>query len=330
MKKMKFWSMIMLTAMMLPFGGSCASNDSDEEKPLVVEVKDDGTTSNGSQCVIIDDKNLYLDYVKYTISEGDMVVSGYDKDGLKGLVNIVAKISYRGKVYEVVSIQDSAFRGCETLTSIIIPNSVTNIGHGAFDNCRNLESISIPNGVTKIENDVFAYCSSLTLITIPNSVETIGEEAFYYCSSLTSITIPNSVKNIKSYAFKRCSSLTSITIPNSVTKIEGGVFSHCSSLTSIIFSNNISSIETGTFMDCSSLTSITIPSNVTSMGGMAFRGCSNLTTIYCKAKTPPSIKLDNTFDSRTYENATMYVPQGSIDEYKSTYGWKLFHNIIEE
>ena len=32
MKKMKFWSMIMLTAMMLPFGGSCASNDSDEEK----------------------------------------------------------------------------------------------------------------------------------------------------------------------------------------------------------------------------------------------------------------------------------------------------------
>ena len=94
----------MLIVMMLPFWESCASNDSDEEKPLVVEVKDDGTTSNGSQCVIIDDKNLYLDYVKYTISEDHLVVSGYDKDSFNGTANIVSKITFRGKQYEVLSI----------------------------------------------------------------------------------------------------------------------------------------------------------------------------------------------------------------------------------
>ena len=130
-------------------------------------------------------------------------------------------------------IADGAFAFCKGLTSITIPNSVTEIGNGAFEVCHSLTSITIPNTVTSIGHGAFYFCSGLTSITIPNSVTSIGYEAFSGCKSLTSITIPNSVKEIGNLAFEGCESLTSITIPNSVTWIGHWAFEDCSSLKSV-------------------------------------------------------------------------------------------------
>ena len=120
-----------------------------------------------------------------------------------------------------------------SLTSITIPNSVTEIGGSAFEGCSGLTSITIPNSVTSIGSSAFYRCSSLTSITIPNSVTSIGYEAFRECSGLTFITIPSSVTSIGDGAFEGCRGLTSITIPNSVTEIGGYAFYRCSSLTSM-------------------------------------------------------------------------------------------------
>ena len=103
-----------------------------------------------------------------------------------------------------------AFYGCDNLTSITIPNSVTSIGDFAFYDCTKLTSITIPDSVTSIGEEAFRWCRSLTSITIPDSVTSIGEGAFWSCSSLTSITIPNSVTSIEDYTFQGCSSLTRI------------------------------------------------------------------------------------------------------------------------
>ena len=140
-------------------------------------------------------------------------------------------------------IADGAFADCSSLTSITIPNSVTEIRWCAFCNCTGLTSITIPNSVTSIGDEAFADCDGLTSITIPNSVTSIGEEAFRGCSGLTSITIPNSVKEIGVRAFYECTGLTSITIPNSVTEIEYGVFEGCSNLTSITIPNSVRRLE---------------------------------------------------------------------------------------
>ena len=118
-----------------------------------------------------------------------------------------------------------AYRAKET--NYTIPNNVTTIENWAFGGCNSLTSINIPNSVTTIGDGAFAYCKSLTNINIPNSVTTIGEGAFWGCDSLISINIPNSVTKIGNSAFEHCKSLTSINIPNSVTKIEGGAFRCC-------------------------------------------------------------------------------------------------------
>ena len=179
----------------------------------------------------------------------------------------------------VTEIESGAFSGCTGLTSITIPNSVTHIGESAFSGCTGLTSITIPNSVSEIGRVAFSGCTGLTSITIPNSVTHIRQYAFSDCTGLTSITIPNSVTEIDLRAFSGCSALTSITIPNLVRNIGSGVFSGCTGLTSITIPNSVWSIEQNAFSGCTGLTSITIPNSVWSIEQNAFSGCTGLTTI---------------------------------------------------
>ncbi|MBR5829007.1 MAG: leucine-rich repeat protein, partial [Bacteroidaceae bacterium] len=128
-----------------------------------------------------------------------------------------------------------AFNGCDGLTSVVIPNSVTSIGESAFDGCSGLTSVVIPNSVTSIGEGAFRDCSGLTSVTLGNSVTSIGDYAFYKCNALTSVTIPNGVTSIGNGTFERCTGLTSVTIPGSVTNIGGYAFSGCTKLESVTF-----------------------------------------------------------------------------------------------
>ena len=246
----------------------------------------------------------------------------------------------------VTSIGSYAFQHCSGLRSIVIPNSVTNIGGyafqdcsglteatigegvtsigaRAFDACSGLASVTIGNSVANIGQNAFYNCSRLTSVTIPNSVTSIGSWAFGYCSELTSVTIGDSVASIGQYAFYNCSGLTSVTIPNSVTNIGTQTFYKCSGLTSVTIGNSVTRIDGWAFGYCSELASVTIGDSVTSISDWAFGYCSGLTNIYSNPTTPPSIQT-HTFDSYT---ATVLVPCGSADEYRSANRWSNFQNI---
>ena len=157
------------------------------------------------------------------------IVSGYN--GLSSKVVIPSKRDG----FSITGIGSGAFKDCDFLQSVKIPNSVTSIGYEAFEGCSSLTSIKIPDSVTSIGSMAFYGCSSLTSIAIPDSVTSIGYGAFNSCTSLTSITIPDSVTSIESMAFYGCSSLTSITIPDSVTSICNYAFDECSSLTTVYY-----------------------------------------------------------------------------------------------
>lgn len=177
----------------------------------------------------------------------------YSADGIRLIKAPSDLVSYQIKEGTKV-ICDSAFRGCNYLENIYIPNSVTHIGDFAFSGCKALQGIHIPNSITYIGRNPFCNCPRLRLtsdsphfkvingllissdgtlisclskdihIHIPNSVTQIGDGAFSWCEALQSINIPNSVTQIGDGAFGLCRSLQNIDIPDSVTQIGKNAF----------------------------------------------------------------------------------------------------------
>ena len=298
--------------------------------------------------IIDDDNNSTVQVGCWDDEKEKAAVDPTAVDG-KSIV-IPEQVTYGNKQYTVTRIGAYAFKGCQGLVSVSIPNTVTNIEYGAFQGCSSLTTINIPEGVTAIEYRVFCYCDALTTIEIPEGVTSIGGEAFRDCSELASITIPNSVTSIGYEAFRGCNSLTSITIPDGVTAIEYRAFRGCSELASITIPNSVTSIGYEAFRDCNSLTSITIPDGVTSIGGETFRGCSELASItipnsvtsvgndafrdciglsyvYCYAENVPTTDA-TAFDGSNIGNATLFVPEGSIEAYQASESWSGFKNIL--
>ena len=213
----------------------------------------------------------------YSIRKGTKIICdwafGWSKFiGRRSLTSLVIPDS-------VTNIGDYAFSGCSSLSSVVIPDRVTSIGDCAFENCSSLTDIVIPDGVTSIGDCAFEGCRSLTDIVIPDGVTSIGDCAFEGCRSLTDIVIPDGVTSIGDCAFANCFSLTGIVIPDSVTGIGKIAFSGCSSLSSVVIPDSVSCIGSGAFKNCSSLSSLVIPDCVTSIGNYAFAYCKSLTDI---------------------------------------------------
>ena len=216
----------------------------------------------------------------------------------------------------VISIGDSAFKYCDSLTSIKIPDGVKNLGDYSFNGCKSLETVTISRSVIAIGKHAFDGCDNLNTIRVddandyfssdengvlfnkneseliqypigntrtsykvPDSVKSISHSAFAYCMNLANITICENVTSIGDYAFYCCKNLTSISLPESISKIGACVFSDCVNLATIIIPDSITSIGDMAFGDCDSLTSIIIPDRVTSIGKHGFYSCDNLSNV---------------------------------------------------
>ncbi len=222
----------------------------------------------------------------YTLNEdGSAVISkysGWDKE-----LTIPSELDG----HPVKGIGSEAFFDCDSLTSITLPDSVTDLGANPWVYCYSLNTISVSPGhpaLAVIDSALYSKAdkklvwvpmSTEGTFEIPQGIRIIGDMAFYYCESLTSVTIPDSVTTIGDWAFSSCKSLTSVTIPVSVTAIGDGAFSSCRSLTSVTIPDSVTAIGNMAFYYCGSLTSVTIPDSVTAIGNSAFSGCFSLTSV---------------------------------------------------
>ena len=262
---------------------------------------------NSNQCSVCE----YISTECFTftlLSDDTYSVEAKDVNNIPA--NVIIPSSYEGKA--ITAIGYEGFCGCNNLTSVLIPESITSIGRFVFYRCPSLVNIKvsknntaytsidgnlynknesifiqyavgktassfiIPNSVSEIAEGAFANGDNLTSVVMPDSLAVIGRGAFYNCYNLISAVIPNSVTSIGEIAFWNCNHLTSPMKLNLLTSIEYQTFAGCSSLTSIVLGDSVSVIGEQAFHNCWSVISIVIPESVTSIGEEAFFGCYKL------------------------------------------------------
>ena len=250
-----------------------------------------------------------------------------------------------------IAIANNAFCRCDNLTSVTIPGSVSTIGYDAFWRCNNLKTVIISEGVKRIEHAAFSNCTSLKSIVIPESVTHIGEYAFMECTALTSATIngaitrmgrwafggctalyslsiSQNVKDIGNETFSNCTSLYRVKIPGSVTRLGDGSFYRCSNLYSVQIFEGVEAIGYSAFGECNNMSYVILPNSLTKIDDYAFYNCSKLADVYCYADSVPKTANNWVFYDSPIASATLHVPAGSVDAYRTTSPWSGFGNIV--
>lgn len=156
---------------------------------------------------------------------------------------------------DVERIPENLCSKLKNLTSVVLPESLKEIGESAFEKA-GLVSVHIPDGVKSIESYVFKGCEALKEAVMGKEINYIGYSAFNSCSALENIVIPENVDSIAGYAFSNCSALTSIVIPDNVEVIDDHAFSDCEKLVSLTMGKKVRKIDYRAFDDCTALDSV--------------------------------------------------------------------------
>lgn len=267
----------------------------------------------------------------------------------------------------VTKIDYSTFSGCESLQEVELPSSIETIEDFAFVDCVSIISIDLPENVRKISAKVFLGCSFLARITVstknpylssnngfvtnkkgdeliicppgkangdltlPSGIEKIADGAFSE-TNLETITLPETLEEIGEGAFGACEKLKIVNFPASLKVIGAEAFDLCLSLRRVIFPKNsqLTHILAEGFENCYNLEYVDLPASLEKVEGGAFEDCDRLKTIICRAVTPPSLD-DETFNYgenfNPYTYADVYVPEESVEAYKSAYVWSRFPKI---
>lgn len=213
------------------------------------------------------------------------------------------------------------------------------IDQGAFENCRGLTSIEIPNTVTEIGSNLFSGCTSLASITLPESISEIeltgpgtppeafppvvsrsDTRSFAGCTGLRALHVAAGNPNYTSIDGLLYDSAGTklllcpegregdLTLPAGTLEISGWFINNqCCGLTK-------PSSRTGAFWNCAKLTGITIPGTVMRIGDGAFSGCRRLHQIRVETGSIDYSSRDGVLFDAAGETLLRY-PEGRTGAY---------------
>lgn len=214
-------------------------------------------------------------------------------------------IDYYKQIAEMY--EDSAFYALPNLKYAVIQS----VSHHAFANCPNLERVTLIDYGSDADD-------RLTF--------DVGTKSFANCPKLTTLECVG-VLNALDSAFINCTALNLDGVIIKETSISS--FENCTSLTNLTLQNFV--VPRRAFYGCSGLKSIAVVEDTRERGvefveEYAFAGCDALTEVRCRRMEPP-IAYDNSFSTYT---ATLHVPRGTLEKYKSASGWRNFTNIVDD
>ncbi len=200
----------------------------------------------------------------------------------------------------LTEINSAAFRGCEHLDYVIVPDNVKTIGGEAFWDCKGLYNLTLPEGLERIEENAFLGCSYLPIIDIPDNVNYIGQGAYQGCVYSSSVHLPSELEEIGGVAFGWTSSFVWINFSEceKLEKIGEQAFYACTSLQEAVFPKSLTTIEWGAFGHCYNLRKIVIPNEdaVVTIGENAFEASD------CPIYVPSALLADYKDAYPEYEN----------------------------
>ncbi len=202
----------------------------------------------------------------------------------------------------------SAFVYCTSMVTNDLPEGLEYIGSSAFSNCRKMAA-NVPASVKSIGMSAFNNGWAIKSVKIGNKLETWGNQAFYQNKVLESIEIepyPENVKKIPDFSFQNSGPIKEIVIPEGYTEIGGYAFSNCSSAKYIDIASTVETIDVAAF------------SNI------------NADKIVVRAAVPPTYTNQSyyLFGNKNLDTVPVYVPDESIEAYKSAWMWKFFKNYL--
>lgn len=222
----------------------------------------------------------------------------------------------------VKTVNGEAFGNCTGLKEIYLPATVERWGENVFLDCTNLEKVTFAEGFQfNMGEDywfpdgyfMFKNCKNLKEVCFPNSLENVPWGIFEGCGKIKNFHIPKGVVYLQSYP--RNAGMKKVVLPSGVE--EAGGFWENKNLTEVVLPQRLQKIYNAAFLKCPNLKCITIPKYVKSIGSSAFYGCKSLKTIIVQSELLESVGEDAL--KNILENATIYVPEDKLEEYKDLF-----------
>lgn len=250
-----------------------------------------------------------------------------------GELVIPATVEHEGVTYTVVAIGDKAFWGCDEITSITLPTTVTEIGDYAFYQCKGIEgTVTIGEEMLRIGRSAFYGCSGITEVNF-NAEKCVAmgvtktTVAFGGCRSLTRVNFGPNVTRIPDYAFYGMDKLRfEWALPEALEEVGEQAFASCSNIEGILrLPQGVKSIGTGAFSQCLATTGIELPVKLEQVNSRAFYKCTGVREVNVKTLVPPV--LGSEVFAGLKSNVQYNVPCISIDQYKESPSWKKIGNM---